>query len=362
MADLLLTDVAKTYGGTIDVLKNINLDIKQGELIVFVGPSGCGKSTLLRMIAGLEKITGGELRIDGLVVNDVPPAQRGIAMVFQSYALYPHMTVRDNMSFALKLAKKSKAEIDAAVGKAAKILQLDPYLDRLPKALSGGQRQRVAIGRSIVRDPKVYLFDEPLSNLDAALRVATRIEIAQLKESMPESTMIYVTHDQVEAMTLATRIVVLANKGIAQVGAPLTLYERPENEFVAQFIGSPAMNLLSGEITGTGKQTTVTLDGGGTAVSDVPTQDADKGLKVNVGVRPEDMLATEGTAIFEGTVNFTEALGEVTILYFNSVGGNDAILAKLPGIHGDLRDKAVKLSADPAKVQIFHNGQSLWYR
>ncbi|WP_296417440.1 ABC transporter ATP-binding protein, partial [Pseudooctadecabacter sp.] len=199
MADLKLTDVAKTYGGTVEVLKDINLDIKQGELIVFVGPSGCGKSTLLRMIAGLESITGGELQIDGQVVNNVPPAQRGIAMVFQSYALYPHMTVRDNMSFAMKLAKKPKAEIDAAIEKAAKILQLEEYLDRLPKALSGGQRQRVAIGRSIVRDPKVYLFDEPLSNLDAALRVATRIEIAQLKESMPDSTMIYVTHDQVEA-------------------------------------------------------------------------------------------------------------------------------------------------------------------
>ncbi|MEL6572564.1 MAG: ATP-binding cassette domain-containing protein, partial [Pseudomonadota bacterium] len=185
MADLKLTDVEKTYGGTVNVLNNIDLDVKRGELIVFVGPSGCGKSTLLRMIAGLESITGGTLEIDGEVVNNVPPAQRGIAMVFQSYALYPHMTVRENMSFALKLAKKPQAEIDAAIDKAAKILQLDDYLDRLPKALSGGQRQRVAIGRSIVRDPKVYLFDEPLSNLDAGLRVATRIEIAQLKESMP---------------------------------------------------------------------------------------------------------------------------------------------------------------------------------
>ena len=292
MADLKLTDVAKTYGGTVDVLKNINLDIEQGELIVFVGPSGCGKSTLLRMIAGLEKITDGVLEIDGTVVNDVPPAQRGIAMVFQSYALYPHMTVRDNMSFALKLAKKTPAEIDEAVTRAAKILQLDEYLDRLPKALSGGQRQRVAIGRSIVRDPKVYLFDEPLSNLDAALRVATRIEIAQLKESMPESTMIYVTHDQVEAMTLASRIVVLANKGIAQVGTPLELYERPENEFVAQFIGSPSMNLLSGEITDTGAETTITLDGGGKVKSAVPTQANDKGLRVNIGIRPEDLIET----------------------------------------------------------------------
>ena len=245
MADLLLTDVAKSYG-EVKVLENINLDIKKGELIVFVGPSGCGKSTLLRMIAGLEKITGGELQIDGMVVNDVPPSERGIAMVFQSYALYPHMTVRENMQFALKIAKMSPAEIEERVEKSAKTLQLHNLLDRLPKELSGGQRQRVAIGRSIVRDPKVYLFDEPLSNLDAALRVATRIEIAQLKEQMPDSTMIYVTHDQVEAMTLASRIVVLAGGGIAQVGSPLELYERPENEFVAQFIGSPSMNLLPG--------------------------------------------------------------------------------------------------------------------
>ncbi|MEJ2467433.1 MAG: ATP-binding cassette domain-containing protein, partial [Candidatus Thiodiazotropha sp.] len=215
-----------------NVLNNINLEIETGELIVFVGPSGCGKSTLLRMIAGLERITGGTLEIDGQLMNDVPPAQRGIAMVFQSYALYPHMTVRENMSFALRIAKKSQQEIDEAVANVAKILQLEPYLDRLPKALSGGQRQRVAIGRSIVRDPKVYLFDEPLSNLDAALRVATRIEIARLKEAMPDRTMIYVTHDQVEAMTLASRIVVLANKGIAQVGAPLELYAKPRNEFV----------------------------------------------------------------------------------------------------------------------------------
>ncbi len=363
MADLKLTSVAKTYGGTVDVLKDINLDIKQGELIVFVGPSGCGKSTLLRMIAGLEKITGGELKIDGQVVNDVPPAQRGIAMVFQSYALYPHLTVRDNMSFAMKLAKKPQAEIDAAIENAARILQLDEYLDRLPKALSGGQRQRVAIGRSIVRDPKVYLFDEPLSNLDAALRVATRIEIAQLKESMPESTMIYVTHDQVEAMTLATRIVVLANKGIAQVGSPLELYERPENEFVAQFIGSPAMNLLSGEIVETGDQTTVKLDAGGMVKSAVPTQVADKGMRVNIGIRPEDMVSTTSDDYaFEGKVNITEALGEVTLLYFDKVGENDAVIGKLPGIHEDLRGNMVRMSATPEKVQIFANGQSLYYR
>jgi len=365
MAGLKLTDVAKTYGGTVDVLKHINLDIEQGELIVFVGPSGCGKSTLLRMIAGLEKITAGTLEIDGQVVNDVPPAQRGIAMVFQSYALYPHMTVRDNMTFALKLAKKSPEEIDAAVTKAAKILQLEPYLDRLPKALSGGQRQRVAIGRSIVRDPKVYLFDEPLSNLDAALRVATRIEIAQLKESMPDSTMIYVTHDQVEAMTLASRIVVLANKGIAQVGTPLELYRKPENEFVAQFIGSPQMNLLAGEIVEPGEQTRVKVhDGGGTILAHIPTRPEDKGRAVNVGIRPEDMHETESEDYaFAGTVEIMERLGEVTLLYFKrSAPEHDAVIAKMPGIHADVRGEVVRCSAVPENVHLFADGKSLLYR
>jgi alpha-glucoside transport system ATP-binding protein len=361
MASLLLKDVEKAYG-EVKVLKNINLDIKTGELIVFVGPSGCGKSTLLRMIAGLERITGGDFTIDGVRMNDVPPAQRGIAMVFQSYALYPHMTVRDNMSFALKIAKKSPAEIAAAVDKAARILQLTPYLDRLPKALSGGQRQRVAIGRSIVRDPKVYLFDEPLSNLDAALRVATRIEIAQLKEAMPNSTMVYVTHDQVEAMTLASRIVVLAGGGISQVGSPLQLYERPENEFVAQFIGSPSMNLLPGEVSETGAITTIKLDNGGVAQSAVPTTAADKGRKVNIGVRPEDLIATEGASLFTGEVEITEALGEVTLLYFKRQGDGAQVVAKLPGIHADLRHREVKLTADPKKVHLFANGTSLLYR
>lgn len=362
MANLKLANVEKAYG-EVKVLKDINLDIQTGELIVFVGPSGCGKSTLLRMIAGLERITGGDFTIDGARMNDIPPAQRGIAMVFQSYALYPHMTVRDNMAFALKIAKKTAAEIDAAVSKAARILQLGPYLDRLPKALSGGQRQRVAIGRAIVRDPKVYLFDEPLSNLDAALRVATRIEIAQLKENMPDSTMIYVTHDQVEAMTLASRIVVLAGGGISQVGTPLDLYERPENEFVAQFIGSPAMNLLPGEITGTGAITTVRLDNGGSAQSTVPTTAADMGLRVNIGVRPEDLTAATDQALFKGEVDITEALGEVTLLYFKRETPDGAqLVAKLPGIHAGLRKTHVALTAVPQKVHLFAGGRSLLYR
>ncbi len=363
MADIKLTDVNKIYSGKVHVLKDINLDIKQGELIVFVGPSGCGKSTLLRMIAGLETITSGDLEIDHERMNDVPPAQRGIAMVFQSYALYPHMTVRDNMSFALKLARKSPSEIDESVERAARILQLEPFLDRLPKALSGGQRQRVAIGRSIVRDPKVYLFDEPLSNLDAALRVATRIEIAQLKEQMPNSTMIYVTHDQVEAMTLADRIVVLTvGQGIGQVGSPLQLYQRPENEFVAQFIGSPAMNLLPGTIVGTGEKTTVRLDGGGTAVSDAPSRDGDMNLTVNVGIRPEDFVVAETDSIYTGEVEIIEALGEVTQLYFKRQKTSEPVIGKLGGIHAGLRGQRVGLTASSDKVQVFHEGRSLYYR
>jgi len=361
MADLKLTGVTKSYG-EVQVLRDIDLDIRRGELVVFVGPSGCGKSTLLRMIAGLETISAGELQIDGGRMNDVPASQRGIAMVFQSYALYPHMTVRENMQFALKIARRTRAEIDAAVEKAARILQLTPYLDRLPKALSGGQRQRVAIGRAIVRDPKVYLFDEPLSNLDAALRVATRIEIAQLKEAMPNSTMIYVTHDQVEAMTLASRIVVLNKGGIAQVGTPLELYERPENEFVAQFIGSPAMNLLDGEVTATGASTGVRLATGGSVRTSIASDASLMGKKVRVGIRPEDLVPTDGEALYRGKVTITEALGEVTLLYFEPQGDGAQVVAKLPGIHSALRHAEVALTADPAKVHLFHEGRSLRYR
>jgi alpha-glucoside transport system ATP-binding protein len=357
MADLRLRGVAKSYG-KVEVLRDIDLDIATGELIVFVGPSGCGKSTLLRMIAGLERISAGTLEIDGARMNDVPPAQRGIAMVFQSYALYPHMTVYDNMAFALKLARKPRDAIHAAVRNAARILQLDPYLDRLPKALSGGQRQRVAIGRAIVRDPKVYLFDEPLSNLDAALRVATRIEIAQLKESMPDSTMIYVTHDQVEAMTLASRIVVLADKGIAQVGTPLELYHAPRTEFVARFIGSPAMNLLPGEIVETGAETVVRL-AGGTARVAIPTDGTQIGRRVTLGVRPEDFrLAGNGDAgVYTGRVELVEALGEVTLLYFDTAGAN--VIAKLPGTQSGLRGSEVTLAAEPAALHLFAEGRSL---
>ncbi|MCB1388272.1 MAG: ABC transporter ATP-binding protein, partial [Rhodobacteraceae bacterium] len=271
--------------------------------------------------------------------------------------------VYDNMAFALKIAGRSKAEIDSAVRAAAEKLQLTNFLDRLPKALSGGQRQRVAIGRAIVRDPKVYLFDEPLSNLDAALRVATRIEIAALKEQMPDSTMIYVTHDQVEAMTLASRIVVLAGGSIAQVGAPLDLYQRPNSTFVARFIGSPSMNILKGEISGTGAQTRLRLaDGGGEILSDYPSRPEDMGKPVEVGIRPEDLCETMAADhAFSGKVAITEALGEFTLLYLDRADG-EHVTCKLPGIHTDLRGSTVRLGADPAKVHVFLDGVSLHYR
>ncbi|WP_299816191.1 ABC transporter ATP-binding protein [uncultured Roseibium sp.] len=363
MSSLSLKDVCKSYG-SVEVLRDINLEIDQGELIVFVGPSGCGKSTLLRMIAGLETITGGTLEIDHERMNDVPPAQRGIAMVFQTYALYPHMTVRDNMAFGMKIAKKSRSEIDAAIANAARILQLEPYLDRLPKALSGGQRQRVAIGRAIVRNPKVFLFDEPLSNLDAALRVATRIEIAQLKESMPESTMVYVTHDQVEAMTLASRIVVLHGGNIEQVGAPLDLYERPANTFVAQFIGSPAMNLLDAKITAAGETTSVQMPDGGRATVPIASQGSDAGSSVRLGVRPEDLTITESDEfLVSADVDIVEALGETTVLYFMSKNGEAALIAKLPGIHKIAKGTNIRLTAAPEKLHLFDDkGTSFFYR
>ncbi len=353
MTGLVLKDIRKSYGA-VDVIHGIDLDIKQGEFIVFVGPSGCGKSTLLRMIAGLEEITGGDMMIDGERVNDVPPSKRGIAMVFQSYALYPHMTVYDNMAFGMRIAKESREEIDRRVRSAADMLQLTKYLDRLPKALSGGQRQRVAIGRAICRNPKVFLFDEPLSNLDAALRVATRIEIAKLSERMADTTMIYVTHDQVEAMTLADRIVVLSAGHIEQVGAPLELYERPANLFVARFIGSPAMNVIPARVISTGETTTVELKGGTQTALDIRTPDTERGQAVSFGVRPEDLQVTTGADfLFEGTVAIVEALGEVTLLYIEGLVEGEPIIAKIPGIQTVRRGDRVRFSADRNKLHLF---------
>ena len=289
MATVELINVSKSYGNA-EVLRDINLSLEKGEFVVFVGPSGCGKSTLLRMIAGLEDITSGELRIDGQPMNDVLPAKRGLAMVFQSYALYPHMTVYENMAFGLEQARRDKDEIRAHVEKAAKMLQIEALLDRKPKQLSGGQRQRVAIGRAITRDPRVFLFDEPLSNLDAALRVDTRIEIAALSERLPDTTMIYVTHDQVEAMTLADRIVVLNGGIVEQVGTPMDLYERPASQFVAGFIGSPRMNFITGEMA---------------RVHGAETY----------GVRPEHISLSRDTGTLSGTVTLTERLGSDTFVH-----------------------------------------------
>jgi len=298
MGAIKLKAVEKWFG-EVQVIKGVDLEIADGEFVVFVGPSGCGKSTLLRMIGGLEDISRGALDIGGRDVTSEPPSKRGLAMVFQSYALYPHMSVRDNMGFSLKTAGASKDETAAKVDEAAAVLKLEPYLDRRPKDLSGGQRQRVAIGRSIVRDPTAFLFDEPLSNLDAALRVEMRYEIAKLHQSL-KSTMIYVTHDQVEAMTLADRIVVLEFGKIAQVGTPRELYERPANTFVAQFIGSPKMNLMPCE-TSDGAYSLPGGRGGACAVAAPATQ---------LGIRPEHItLDAPGTGQCDGTVDIVEYLG-----------------------------------------------------
>ncbi|MDQ1185101.1 MULTISPECIES: sn-glycerol-3-phosphate ABC transporter ATP-binding protein UgpC [Agrobacterium] len=353
MTGLILKGIRKSYG-EVKVLHGIDLDIKQGEFIVFVGPSGCGKSTLLRMIAGLEEITGGEMYIDGQLVNEIPPSRRGIAMVFQSYALYPHMTVYDNMAFGMKIAKESKQEIDRRVRAAAEILQLTQYLERLPKALSGGQRQRVAIGRAICRNPKVFLFDEPLSNLDAALRVATRIEIAKLSEKMADTTMIYVTHDQVEAMTLADRIVVLNGGRVEQVGEPLELYENPANLFVARFIGSPAMNIIAATVKNTGETTVLELAAGKTLSVPIPTAASEQGKQASFGVRPEDLfIATSDDYLFEGKVSIVEALGEVTLLYLEAPAGEEPIVVKIPGIAQVKKGETLRFSAPSEKLHLF---------
>ena len=297
MANIKMTNLNKSYG-SVHILKDVSLDITSGEFVVFVGPSGCGKSTLLRSICGLESISSGVLEIDNAVVNEVPPSKRGIAMVFQSYALYPHMSVYENVSFALENQGLDRATIKQKVEKVADMLQLTPYLTRLPKALSGGQRQRVAIGRAIVRGAKVFLFDEPLSNLDAALRVQTRMEIAKLKRDMPQTTMVYVTHDQVEAMTLADRIVVLQAGRVEQVGTPMELYERPANTFVAGFIGSPKMNLVTGG-------------------------PADRAKCKTMGIRPEhlDVSTKTSAGALSGIADYTEVLGSDSFIYVTTENG-----------------------------------------
>lgn len=330
MAQLTLKNIVKQYDAKHTVIHGIDLDIRDGEFVVFVGPSGCGKSTLLRMIAGLESITGGELIIDGQVANDVPPAQRGLAMVFQSYALYPHMSVYENMAFSLKLAGHKRADIDAAVQRAADTLQIGALLQRKPKDLSGGQRQRVAIGRAIVRKPRLFLFDEPLSNLDASLRVQMRVELGRLHQSL-KTTMIYVTHDQVEAMTLGERIVVFNGGRIEQIGTPLELYQRPANLFVAGFLGSPKMNFLQGEIVAvTASHVSVRLVNGSAIQIDAANVKAKQGDAVTVGVRAEHLqfaeANTDGANRIAARIGHVEHLGDVSVAYV-TIDGNAELLA-----------------------------------
>jgi multiple sugar transport system ATP-binding protein len=330
MGALTLSQVTKSFGKT-DVIKGVDLEVKEGEFCVFVGPSGCGKSTLLRMIAGLEDVSGGDVRLDGARINDVAPAKREIAMVFQTYALYPHLTVRDNMGLALKQAGEPRAAIDAAIKRASEMLALEPYLDRRPAELSGGQRQRVAIGRAIVRRPKLFLFDEPLSNLDAALRVATRIEIARLHRDLG-ATMIYVTHDQIEAMTLADKIVVLRAGKVEQTGSPMELYNNPANTFVAGFIGSPQMNFLKAAALGLQGET--------------------------VGIRPEHLRITAGGRI-TGTVSHIEKLGGETLVYLRT-DPHGLVTLRLFGEHDFAYDAPLALDLAPPRAFHFDkDGQRL---
>ena len=362
--------INKRYGPSLPLtIKDANLTVDDGEFCVFVGPSGCGKSTLLRMVAGLEDITSGDLSIAGQRVNDLPPAQRGVAMVFQSYALYPHMTVGQNMAFGLQVMGSNKAEIAAKVKAAADILQLTPLLDRLPKALSGGQRQRVAIGRAIVKQPRLFLFDEPLSNLDAALRAQTRLEIAKLHRDLGSASMIYVTHDQVEAMTLADKIVLLhtgalieQRGSVAQIGSPMALYHRPASTFVAEFIGSPKMNLLPARLlSATADLAQVELAGKTVAVA-VDARALAAGAAVQLGVRPEHLGvggergAEAGVAIV-ATQAHVERLGDASLLYVNLNGsrtqGLPALTVKVDGAAPRGSGQALTLHLRPDQLHLF---------
>jgi lactose/L-arabinose transport system ATP-binding protein len=319
VAHLALKGVRKAFGQT-EVIKSIDLEVNDGEFCVLVGPSGCGKSTILRMLAGLEQVSDGAIEIDGRNVTGMLPLERGVAMVFQSYALYPHMTVEDNIGFGLKIAGQSRTERRPKVLEAARVLKLEPYLARKPKQLSGGQRQRVAIGRAIVKQPKIFLFDEPLSNLDAELRVQMRLEIARLHQELG-ATMVYVTHDQVEAMTLADKIVVLRDGRIEQVGEPTELYVRPANQFVAGFIGSPKMNFLPARNDGgAGKTATVAVAGLGASPLAVAVSSLPSSGEVTLGVRPEHVLA-DPQGQFSGTIRVVEQLGSVSYLYVETPGG-----------------------------------------
>ena len=351
MATLSLKNATKSFGN-IDVIKGVDLDIADREFVVFVGPSGSGKSTLLRMIAGLEEITSGDLAIDGERINDTPPDERGLAMVFQTYALYPHMNVRDNMGFALKLAGVAKAERDRKVEEVAKTLQLDQLLDRKPKQLSGGQRQRVAIGRAMVREPKIFLFDEPLSNLDAALRVQMRIELARLHDRL-NATMIYVTHDQVEAMTLAHKIVVLRDGKVEQVGSPLELYHHPVNRFVAGFIGSPTMNFIEVKASAVDADgVTVQLANGRSVKAPIKGESVSAGTPLVLGIRPEH-LHPASNGLLEGEIMVVERLGGETYLYVQNESATGLIVAEAGGGSTARAHETASLGFDPGDVHLF---------
>jgi multiple sugar transport system ATP-binding protein len=345
MASVEVSKVFKAYGST-KVIHGIDVSVNDGEFCVLVGPSGCGKSTLLRMIAGLEEISGGEIKIGGKVVNDMAPKDRDIAMVFQNYALYPHMTVRDNMGFSLMLAKVDSAQITERVNAAADILGLGPYLDRFPKQLSGGQRQRVAMGRAIVRRPQVFLFDEPLSNLDAKLRVAMRTEIKALHQRL-KTTSVYVTHDQIEAMTMADKIVVLRDGIIEQMGTPLDLYDRPVNTFVAGFIGSPSMNFLAATASGAHQ---VTIDGGG--VVEMPSVTFAQGKNITFGVRPENLSVGAQGEGFAAKIVVIEPTGADTQVFCRLGDKQDVMVMLRDRIAANPGD-TIWLKPDLAKIHVF---------
>jgi ABC-type sugar transport system ATPase subunit len=346
MADVRIENLHKSFG-PVDVLKDINLAVEDGSFVVLVGPSGCGKSTLLRTIAGLEPVTTGAITIGGQAVNGLPPSERGIAMVFQSYALYPHMDVYRNMALGLKFAGTPRQEIDARVMEAARILKLEPLLKRKPRELSGGQRQRVAIGRAIVRKPQVFLFDEPLSNLDASLRINTRVEIAKLHKLL-NATIVYVTHDQVEAMTLADKIVVMNEGRIEQTGNPLDLYYRPANIFVARFIGSPAMNLFEAEAISAEK---IRLSDGQVIMTKLPA--VEKGAKLHLGCRPEHIaLGRQGKTAIKGRLDLVERLGEVGYAYATLPNGQ-TVVAEVRGEPEAQAGDDVWLSLDERQLHVF---------
>ena len=353
MNGVKLTEVKKSFG-TVEIIKGISMEIARGEFAVFVGPSGCGKSTLLRMVAGLEETSGGKIEIGARDVTEEEPAKRGVAMVFQSYALYPHLNVFDNMAFSLQLARRPKAEIGEKVRAAAAILRLSDQLTKKPSELSGGQRQRVAIGRAIVRAPEVFLFDEPLSNLDAELRVQMRLELSRLHQRLG-ATMIYVTHDQVEAMTLADKIFVLRDGTVQQAGRPLDLYDDPDNRFVAGFIGSPAMNFFEGSVKRSGGGTAQILLNGGSDET-LPVKVASplaQGQPVTVGIRPEHLeIASGQTSGFAVKVDVTEELGGVSYLHGQTAAGTPTVFERR-GSRDDHKGSTVRLTAPPKNVMIF---------